>query len=56
MYIFGIFSQDQAQKVPGLLMQQEENDMTTKNELFEKIEEQKEKLWEMADFIFDHPE
>ena len=30
--------------------------MTTKNELFEKIEAQKEKLWEMADFIFDHPE
>ena len=28
--------------------------MTTKNELFEKIEAQKEKLWEMADFIFDH--
>ena len=27
--------------------------MTTKNELFEKIEAQKEKLWEMADFIFD---
>ena len=25
--------------------------MTTKNELFEKIEAQKEKLWEMADFI-----
>ncbi len=23
--------------------------MTTKNELFEKIEAQKEKLWEMAD-------
>ena len=30
--------------------------MTTKNELFEKIEAQKEKLCEMADFIFDHPE
>ena len=25
--------------------------MTTKNELFEKIEAQKEKLWEMADYI-----
>ena len=27
-----------------------------KEQLFQKIEDQKEKLWEMADFIFDHPE
>lgn len=27
-----------------------------KEVLFQKIEAQKERLWEMADFIFDHPE
>lgn len=26
-----------------------------KEVLFQKIEAQKERLWEMADFIFDHP-
>lgn len=27
-----------------------------KEQLFQRIEDQKETLWEMADFIFDHPE
>lgn len=34
----------------------EREDPKMKQQIFETIDKKKETLWEMADFIFDHPE